>query len=140
MKITNFLFPSVQNFRDFLWFSNWHRSKALVIRNNFYCNDIDEKLLIWITDGKKWRLGDFKNPFLEVIFEVQISAIFKETLQVTSTNDTSGNFVDHDINSLHKLCWIFTKIDLTTEKRLKYVAMFSKFSSHLNWQLFWRIK
>ena len=56
----------------------------------------------------------------------------KETVQVTSGNDTSGHFCDHDINSLHELCQIFTKINLTTEKRLKYVAMFSIFASNPN--------
>ena len=62
----------------------------------------------------------------------EVEAAFKETLEVTSTNDTSGNFWDHDINSLHELCQIFTKINLTTEKRLKYVAMFSIFASNPN--------
>ena len=69
-----------------------------------------------------------------------LESFFKETVQVTSGNDTSGHFCDHDINSLHELCQIFTKINLTTEKRLKYVAMFSIFASNPNWQLFWRTK
>ena len=56
----------------------------------------------------------------------------KETLQVTSGNDASGTLYAHDINSLHKLCQIFAKINLTTEKRLKYVAMFSIFASNPN--------
>ena len=55
---------------------------------------------------------------------------------MTSSNDTSGSFVDHDINSLHELCYIFTKMNLTAEKRLKYVQTFLKFASHSNSQLF----
>ena len=67
------------------------------------------------------------------LIEVQnLFLMIKETLQVTSGNDASGNFCAHDINSLHELCQIFTKINLTTEKRLKYVAMFSIFASNPN--------
>ena len=65
---------------------------------------------------------------------------FQETLQVTSGNDASGNFCAHDINSLHELCYIFTKIKLPTEKSLKYVAMSLKFASHPNSELFSQTK
>ena len=64
----------------------------------------------------------------------------KETLWRTSVNDTSKYFQDHDINSLHELCYIFAKIDFTTEKRLKYLAMFSIFASNPNGYLFWSSK
>ena len=60
--------------------------------------------------------------------------ILKEILHTTSTNDTSVYTQDHDINSLHELCPIFTKIDLRTEKGLKYVVMLSKFASNLKCQ------
>ena len=66
------------------------------------------------------------------VVEVIKTSPFKETLQVTSSNDACGNFHAHDINSLYELCQIFTKINLTTEKRLKYVAMFSIFASNPN--------
>ena len=67
-------------------------------------------------------------------------AMFKETLQVTSGNDASGNFCAHDINSLHELCYIFTKIKLPTEKSLKYVAITLIFASHPNSELFSQTK
>ena len=76
-----------------------------------------------------------KNTKLErfqLISNTLLLSKLKETVQVTSGNDTSGNFGDHDINSLHELSQIFTKINLTTEKRLKYVAMFSIFASNPN--------
>ena len=64
----------------------------------------------------------------------------KERLQVTSSNDASGNFCAHDINSLHELCYIFTKIKLPTEKSLKYVAITLIFASHPNSELFSQTK
>ena len=72
-----FLFPSVKHFWDALWFSNCHRSKALIIRNNFHCDNTDEMWLFWVTEDKKLPVGVLENPFLEVIFEVKISALFK---------------------------------------------------------------
>ena len=60
----------------------------------------------------------------------------KETVEATDSYDTCGNPRDHDKYSSHELCYIFTKINLTTEKRLKYLAMFSIFASHPNAQLF----
>ena len=38
-----------------------------------------------------------------------MNVYFKETLQVTSGNDASGNFCAHDINSLHEVCYILPK-------------------------------
>ena len=69
-----------------------------------------------------------------------LKIFFKETLQVTSGNDASGNFCAHDINSLHELCYIFTKIKLPTEKSLKYVAISLKFASQPNSELFSQTK
>ena len=48
-----FWFPSVQYFWDVLWFSNCHQSKALIIRNNFHCDNTDEMWLLRVTEDKK---------------------------------------------------------------------------------------
>ena len=59
---------------------------------------------------------------------------------MTSTYDTWKISQDHSKNSYHMMCQIFTKICVTRVKGLKYVIMSSIFTSHLNWQLFWRTK
>ena len=72
-----FGFPAVENFPDVQWFSSLHRSKALIIRNNFHCHNTDVDGLFWVKDHKKCLLGGFKNTFFERHFDVEISAIFK---------------------------------------------------------------
>ena len=52
--------------------------------------------------------------------------IIKETVQVTSGNDTSGNFCDHDINSLYKLCYILPNFYVWILTGLRSSNVFSK--------------
>ena len=58
---------------------------------------------------------------IDIKFEV-----FKETVQVTSGNDKSGNFCDHDINSLHKLCYILPNFYVCILTGLTSSNVFSK--------------
>ena len=58
-------FPEVYYFSNNLWCSNYHQSKALVIRNNFCCYNINVKLIFRDTNVKKSSLVFFKNAFLK---------------------------------------------------------------------------
>ena len=58
-------FPEVYYFSKNLWCSCYHQSKALVIRNNFYCYNINVKLIFRDTNVKKSSLMFFKNAFLK---------------------------------------------------------------------------
>ena len=67
-KSQKFGFPAIKNLWDVFRCSNWYQSKALIIQNIFYCDNIDKKSWTWATHGKIQPFGVFKYPFLEIIF------------------------------------------------------------------------
>ena len=58
-------FPEVYYFSKNLWCSCYHQLKALVIRNNFYCYNINVKLICRDTNVKKSSLMFLKNACLK---------------------------------------------------------------------------
>ena len=70
-------FPAIKNFSAVLWHSNWHRSKALIMRKNIYCHDSSVVSLVLVKEDMKRPLSVFKKAFLGINFESKIPAVFK---------------------------------------------------------------
>ena len=76
-KSKNFQFPVTETFWDVLWHSDSYRSRALIIRKKFCCNDMCLDKLLLFRETMKQFVGVFKKAFLEVPFWVQIPMILR---------------------------------------------------------------
>ena len=79
-KSQNFGFPVTENFRDVVWHSDNHRSKALVIRKKFHCHNTCLDGILFPRKTRKCSLGVFKKAFLEVHFEAKFSSFLRRLM------------------------------------------------------------